>query len=55
MRQTSPGRRELGPGRNQEQHRQLLDAPDRKLQQFQARGIDPVHVFEDRQDGASCG
>ena len=52
MRLADPGRLELRPGRDDQQHRQVGDAGNHSIEQIQRCRIDPVGVLEHDQDGA---
>ena len=51
MRQSGPGRPELGPEGDKEQRRQAPEALNRHAQQFQGRRVDPVRILEQDEDG----
>ena len=52
MRLADPGRLELRPERDDQQHRQIGDAGNRSIEQIERCRIDPVGVLEHDQDGA---
>ena len=48
---TDPWRNEFRAKRDQQQNLERADALDRAIEQFEARRIDPVDVFEEHQHG----
>ena len=45
----APGRHELGPERDQHEDRQALHPLDQQAERCQRGGVDPVHVFVERE------
>ena len=52
VRKTRPGRHETGPVGDQQQDRHALNAIDHQMEQLARRGVDPVCVLEQDQQGA---
>ena len=50
VRQADPGRLELGPEGDDEQHGQARHPLDDAIQQLQRGRVDPVDIFKDHQD-----
>jgi len=50
MRRAAPGMLKLGTEADDEQHRQLCDPVDRKVEQFARGRVDPMRVFKNHKN-----